>query len=143
MGQEPTRGSRTQDRNDNGDQENTERHALPDRMGGRSARKPEPPSWIPRHGNSARRPPKQLLALGKLSNKLVTTAILRRKHRVELGRKHQLESFEWLNDPVLHVGRRTVSAKQPRSGPIISVPARHGQERPESAIETIAAFPRR
>jgi hypothetical protein len=111
MGQEPAHGSRTQDRNDNGDQENTERHALPDRMGGRSARKPEPPSWIPRHGNSARNPPKQLLTLGKLSNKLVTTAILRRKHRVELGRKHQLENFEWLNDPVLHVGRRTVSAK--------------------------------
>ena len=71
MGQEPPLGSRTQDRHNNVDKENTERAKIHSGMGRRLGRNPEPPPRIPREGNSSHEPPRYQLTEGKL--KLVPT----------------------------------------------------------------------
>src|SRR5438034_5093441 len=59
MGQNPTTRSRTQDRNNSGNQENKQRPTILNRMGHRLGRNPEPPPWISRYGDSRYKPPEQ------------------------------------------------------------------------------------
>src|SRR5438132_8726996 len=76
MGQDPTTCSRTQDRNNNGNQENTERPTIHSRMGRRSGRNPEPPPRIPRDRNSLHEPGGISQRRGKLKIVPTSTALL-------------------------------------------------------------------
>ena len=69
MGQDPTTRSRTQDRNNNGDQENAERSTIPSGVGRRLGGNTQPPPWISRHGDSPHKPRKQRPAERKLKTR--------------------------------------------------------------------------
>src|SRR5438132_12777868 len=93
MGQDPTTCSRTQDRHDNVDKEDTKRPTIHCGMGRRSGRDPEPPPWIPREGNSCHEPVKSQPTKGKLKIVPSRTALCSDRGHVEEASQSSLKVF--------------------------------------------------